>query len=229
MNRSLWYLGLLVIAAGITFTAVPTGFGTMLGDGSSPFQTPDRSQGPITLVGTGNEITRGVSPSTASSISLASSPASSSSASSTATSSTRRDAETAANRSETVVAALVNRGDAAANVTYEARVDSDAIELRTASDEITVPRGGQHLLFATCAASDGDAGTATLTVTIVEAHVGDATVTDRDLSAELSFECTGTNTETRDTSATVEEPATTVVEYVETGGVRSSNISDPLR
>jgi hypothetical protein len=186
MDRNLWYLGLLLIAAGVTFAAVPSaGFGALFGDSADGLPGDGRSEGPISLVATDTEVTDAGPGSE-----------STDSTSRTAAGTTEEDRTSEAG---VVVAALVNDADATINVTYRARTDADAIALRNASDTVTIPQGGQHRLFARCVASTEASGTARLTVTVVETSAN-TTASNRELDVRVAYDCTGGETATARTS-----------------------------
>jgi len=158
MNRSLWYVGLLVIAAGITLAAVPPGgtdglIGTTTDGGGASVDDL-----PVSLVSTGNVVTGS-------------------------------DRTTAAPANGTSVAALVNDIDAPVNVTYAAAIDDEAVESTTATDRVTIPRGGQHLVYARCTAGPAAAGTATLRLAIQQTTVEDPIARDVVVNIEVQYDC----------------------------------------
>jgi hypothetical protein len=187
MNRSLWYLGLLLIATGVTVSAVPTGsYSTIAGDRPVDVSVADENEGPIALVETGNDVTRpGRGPGNA---------PGNGNGPGNAPGSGNDDG----NQPETAVAAFVNNMDTAVTVTYEASVDADEVVLRTTSDEITIQRGGQKRLFAACDPPNGGAGTATMTVTVVEANADGTTISDAEFEAQFSYDCPGRDSDRSD-------------------------------
>ncbi|WP_049985333.1 hypothetical protein [Halobellus rufus] len=187
MNRNVWYVGLLVIAAGITLAAVPPG-GTdgLVGPGADG-SDPGTDGLPVSLVATDDVVTG-----PASGTDGAHSPTRTTASASDASASTAGSpaaGTTAAPANGTPVAALVNDVDAPVNVTYAAAIDDDAVEPAAADGQVEIPRGDQRLLSARCTPGPAASGTATLRVTIRQTTVGEPVSRDVTLTAELRYDC----------------------------------------
>jgi len=192
MNRSLWYAGLLLLAAGVTLTAVPGGYSTITGGGEG---IPAASaEAPVTLVATGTEVVAAPGTESGSTAASATSPG-------TATSTETGSANRTVAPGDVPIAALINDVDTAATVKYAASVDSDAVTLRNPNGTVTIPEGRQQRLFARCDATDAESGSGTLRVTIVRANVSDTTITNVELTTQFQYDCPGTDRQDRGTTA----------------------------
>ena len=182
MNRTAWYLGLLVIAGGITLTAIPLG-----GTGGFVENAGDNSTSdtlPVSLVATDNVVR----------VSNATTDGTTSPRSPTGTIPVTRTAGTASESAGgTPVAALINDLETPVEVAYGADTEDETIELLRDDDRITIHQGSQHLLMARCSPESADAGSTTLRVTIQETTVEEPVAQGIVLTVEVQYDCPETS------------------------------------
>lgn len=182
MNRTLWYVGLLVMAAGITLAAVPPGGTDGLIGTTADGGGPRANDVPVSLVSTGNVVT-GSNQSTAETVTPQRRITTDSESPSSVTGATTEPTN------GTPVAALVNDINEPVNVTYTAEIDDEAVEPGVATDRVRIPRGGQHLVYARCTTESAAAGTATLRITIQQTTVAEPTARDVTVGVEFQYDC----------------------------------------
>lgn len=157
MSRSLWYLGVLLIIAGVVFSAVPTGsYSTIAGSRPVDVSIADDDSAVIALVDTGESVTN-----------------------------------PGQGGGGTPVARLFNNFDSTLTVRFDVAVDTEAVTVSDPEDPVTIAPSDGHQITARCTPSVGGSGTATLTVTVIEATGDRARVTDAVLTAQFPYDCPG--------------------------------------
>ncbi|MFA1609980.1 hypothetical protein [Halobellus rubicundus] len=93
--------------------------------------------------------------------------------------------------SSTTVAELENNLDSGATVQYEASVSVGSLSVANPSETVTIPQGGTTPIEVSCVPPKGGAGTATLTIDVIEAESDSATITGATLEAPVEYDCPG--------------------------------------